>query len=664
MQKNRRKLIIAIYVATALYLLPMYPHGGSANELTRWATAASIVENGSFDIAWTEPLIGPNVDTAKIGSAAYSNKPPGVAILATPVYAVTRVFAGPPDASNIRVSWFVMKLFAATLPLFLLAMWLYRRGIDELGLAALLFATPLFGYSLLFFSHVLAAVLLYAAFRLLFDEDRTGARRIVIAGALCGLAVVSEFPAAFVVGVFGVALLLSTDRTRRVGYFVLGGLPFVLFLLIYNASLFGSPFSFSYAHESFPEWAEVASRGVLGIGFPTIDNFYLLLLSPARGLLWYSPLLILAVIAFFRNGESSSFRGRVKAAVVVVTILLLSGHGAAHGGWGFGPRYLVLIIPLVLDSFWRPETDGGSDLWSGMLLSISVVFCLLPMLTFPFAPPEFNVPQNDLWTRFLVDERWIVPTLADLAGARASVLTLLPIAAGAIFVFILIAASRRTPLRFSIGAFAGAVICAAVTFLPVLDSTEDRFRRATIAERYFKPAERIESFRDAAVESGDWNFVRRINEAEWNIADARAYAPDDFPYLPPTGAGSSPTSLMRSAIQLQSRGDTRGAERLITEGRDTFPFARCEFSSNLAVIYYTSGRKNEALVELESIQSMFDPGSRPDCSRSQYLLGTLYREMGRGQEATAVLAAFLRNTEGTTDPQLKAFRQQIAVPTR
>jgi len=34
--KNKRLAILAIYFFLAIYLLPMFPHGGSANELTRW----------------------------------------------------------------------------------------------------------------------------------------------------------------------------------------------------------------------------------------------------------------------------------------------------------------------------------------------------------------------------------------------------------------------------------------------------------------------------------------------------------------------------------------------------------------------------------------------------------------------------------------------------
>ena len=162
--------LIAIYLILSVYLLPMFPHGGSANELTRWATAASLVEKGSFDIAWTEPLIGPNVDTARVDDKTYSNKAPGTAVLSAPVYALTRLFTGPPDASNIRVSWFAMRFFLSTLPLLLLGLWFYSRETDEMSLAVLLFATPLFLYSLVLFSHVFVAVVLYFAFRFSFDQ--------------------------------------------------------------------------------------------------------------------------------------------------------------------------------------------------------------------------------------------------------------------------------------------------------------------------------------------------------------------------------------------------------------------------------------------------------------------------------------------------------------
>ena len=193
----------------------MFPHGGSANELTRWATAVSLVERFSFEISETEDLIGKNVDTAKVGEFTYSNKAPGTAILAAPFYALTKIFIGEPNASNIRISWFVMRFAVETLPLFLLAFWLYRREADSFSLAALLFATPLFVYSLLFFSHVLVAVLIYFAFRLLYDKEFTTKRNCLLAGFLSGLAVISEFPAVFAVLIFGVGFVFHRQTRTQ-----------------------------------------------------------------------------------------------------------------------------------------------------------------------------------------------------------------------------------------------------------------------------------------------------------------------------------------------------------------------------------------------------------------------------------------------------------------
>src|SRR5438552_9645121 len=148
-------VLLLVYTFLALYLIPIFPHGGSANEETRWATAASLVEHGSFEISWTERLLGPIADTARIGDRLYSNKAPGTVLLALPGYLLPRPFVGPPDARNIRVSWTLMRWLVSTLPLLAFAFTLQRRGSDPIVLTVALFATPLFLYSLLLFSHVL-----------------------------------------------------------------------------------------------------------------------------------------------------------------------------------------------------------------------------------------------------------------------------------------------------------------------------------------------------------------------------------------------------------------------------------------------------------------------------------------------------------------------------
>jgi hypothetical protein len=658
-EKNKGLWILGIYFFLSVYLLPMFPHGGSANELTRWATAASLVEKGSFEISWTEELIGKNVDTARVGDKTYSNKPPGGAVLAAPVYALTRIFTGAPDASNIRISWFVMRFFLSTLPLLLLALWLYNRDTDEISLAALLFATPLFVYSLLFFSHVLVAVLIYFAFRLLYDTERIFLRNCALAGFFCGFAVICEFPAVVPVSIFAVGLIFADKRNenrwQNVFFFALGGLPFAAALLIYNYSVFGSPFALSYAYETFPEWAEVAGQGVFGIGFPTLSNIYLLLFSPSRGLFFFAPILFLPVVAFITSRDRKSWRHRVKVAAILVSILVLCGHGAAHGGWAFGARYLVFVLPLMLDSFFDGEIYEFSNVWQGFLFTVSFLLCTIPALTFPFAPPEFKFPHKDFWGRFLFSENWFTPNLANVLGFSSSVWTLLPVLFALVAVLIILRRYARRPPRFTIGIFAGLIIVGIYLALPNLDNDENAFRRATIAERYYKPENRLEIFKAAT----DLQTLQRVNNFQWTIADIRAYAPDDFPYLATRDFRPSPSAELRKVVELQKQSKTAEAEAVLQKGKADFPFARCEFATNLAVIYYTTDRKDLALTELESVQDLVSPVSRPDCLRSQFLLGSLYRETGETDKANQTFQKFLANTQNSNDAEIKNFRQQI-----
>lgn len=651
-----RRILIFIYIFLAVYLLPMFPHGGSANELTRWATAASIVEKQSFEISWTENLIGKNVDTAVINNQTYSNKAPGTAIVAVPFYALTRIFIGEPNASNIRTSWFVMRFFVSTLSLLLLAFWLYKKDADALSLSALLFATPLFVYSLLFFSHVFVAVAVYFAFRFLYDGEKVSPRKCLYAGLLGGLAVVSEFPAVFAIAVFGIGLFFTekNERAKRLLWFALGGLPFLIFLLIYNNALFGSPFSMSYAHESFPEWAEVAGQGVFGINFPTPQNFFLLLLSPSRGLLFSSPILILAFINFFKSPNRKTLRHKIKITAVVAAIVILCGHGATHGGWAFGARYLIFIIPLLLDSFFSREEIKFPNLWLGFLFTVSLIFCVIPALTFSFSPPEFAFPHNNFWIPFLISENWFTPNLANIFGLSGA-LTLLPVAVCFIFVFYILARRMAQPQKFAIGIAAAFLLVGAYIFLPNFDDTESELRRATIAERFFKPANRLEKFRA----SSDLAVRRRANNYEWTIADTRAFAPDDFPYLDTRNLIESPTARMKNVVDLQKAGKTTEAETILQKAKTEFPNLRCEFSSNLAVVYYTTNRKDAALSELENIQPLVNRASRPDCLRSLFLLGSLYQEINRTADAQKTLQEFLANTENTIDAEMKSLRQKI-----
>jgi len=195
--------------------------------------------------------------------------------------------------------------------------------------------------------------------------------------------------------------------------------------------------------------------------------------------------------------------------------------------------------------------------------------------------------------------------------------------------------------------------------IPNLDGKEDAFRRATIAERFFRPGRRLDSFRKEAADKSDWPRLAQANSFEWIIADTRAFAPDDFPYLETRVPVASPTAQMNSALALQEQGKTREAEEVLKKATEAFPFGRCEFSTNLAIVHYNASRKDLALSDLEPIQPLVSRASRPACLRSQFLLGSLYRELGRQDDAQRVFRQFLDNSQNSADREIQRSRQSL-----
>jgi len=77
------------------------------------------------------------------------------------------------------------------------------------------------------------------------------------------------------------------------------------------------------------------------------DGFWGLLVSPARGLLLFSPLAIFACWGFFEAWRTrDNDLVRLFSIGVSATIVFYSGYFVWSGGWAFGPRYLADITPL------------------------------------------------------------------------------------------------------------------------------------------------------------------------------------------------------------------------------------------------------------------------------------------------------------------------------
>lgn len=158
---------------------------------------------------------------------------------------------------------------------------------------------------------------------------------IIYAGFALSFAIISR-PTNLLVAI-GLGLFVVISYYRHIPWFLLAGLPPVLFQLWYNATYFGAPF-----HTQWP-----IIRGGLW-GTPLLEGLLGILFSPSRGLLIYSPIFLLSFLGIIqaarRNGERLVLFAGLGS---ILTILLYSKFSMWWGGGSYGPRLLSDLNPIM-----------------------------------------------------------------------------------------------------------------------------------------------------------------------------------------------------------------------------------------------------------------------------------------------------------------------------
>jgi hypothetical protein len=494
--RSRAGAVVGLYALLALLAVPVFPHFLSPNEFTRWAFAASLAERGTPEVSSVLPLLGAAFeDVSEKDGRVFSNKAPGAALVAMPGYLLARPLAGPPSASSMRPVLWAMRLFGATLPAVLLALVLSRTAV-RLGVSgsraaavtfALLFATPLFAYGLLLFSHALVAACLFGAWVALFlpGDPSRAFRRDVLAGALLGLAVFSEYPAAVPAAVL--ALCAAIPAPRRALALAVGGAPFAVALGAYDLACFGGVFELSSAHERASGFRSLASAGIFGISLPSPEILLRLLADPSKGLLVFSPFLLLWPGALRASRDALPRGSRLALALAPLSLLLLyAGYPNWHGGFTVGPRYLVAALPFLVFPFVFQK--GG--MFESALVGAATFATCTTSLAFPYVPPGFAVPWAT-FSGFFFERGLTGPNALHLVAPVAARFVLPAIVGVAAYFFLegkreeKRGGRRRAVFAFSLGVAA----CAAIGCLFYLSKPLPLsllLQRAYIADVYFE----------------------------------------------------------------------------------------------------------------------------------------------------------------------------------
>ena len=326
-------LLVAIATLTPVYVV-------SSQDVSRLCLSRAIAD-GRLTIA---PCVGRAVDKARYRGRVYSDKPPGMSLLALP--AVELVHLPPPSRWNFGHAadvWWVRLLTGGVA--FLALVFVLGRTAEGLvpgagSLTAVTFAlgTLAGGLAVTTFDETTAAAFSFAAFLLAW------ARRSATAGLIAGLALTVEYQSA--IALVLTAGYVATAGVRPLLRFGAGCLPGVVLLASYDWSAFGSPLHVSYRYVA-NAFARRQASGFFGISLPHWHSVAQVLVGD-RGLLIASPVLVVAAAGLVGLSRTHRREALVCAAVGSGFLLLEFGYFLPYGGVSPGPRFLVPGLPFLV----------------------------------------------------------------------------------------------------------------------------------------------------------------------------------------------------------------------------------------------------------------------------------------------------------------------------
>lgn len=398
-------IFMAVILAASLRGLPGNPSSDELNE-NRWkddgplelspdrgryALTYSLVEDHSFQFSL--PLARFVTPDLAISNGKYvSLFAPGISMLVIPGYLIGKVMG----ASQIG-AFAVITLFAL-FNVVLLRLIAIRLGAHPLAASlaslAFIFASPAFTYAVTLYQHHVSVFLILLGIYTWLRWNSLWSVSLI--WFLWAVAVVVDSPNLLLMLPIGLAALgqlvyfhrhnsrlYLTIRYAGVLTLFSAVLPIMLFLWINQVS-YGDPLQLAgtlprvlaidadgmpAAPDVFPESASESRRDSdkekTAVGFfqtrNMLNGFYVHALSPDRGVLRFTPVVLLGIFGLAFANRSKARVGALLISIIGINVILYSMWGDPWGGWAFGSRYLIptyamLAIGLAVAlSRWRAK---------------------------------------------------------------------------------------------------------------------------------------------------------------------------------------------------------------------------------------------------------------------------------------------------------------------
>jgi len=417
--------IVAIYLA----LPNVYPRFMSPNELSRLRLTRALVEHRSFQI---DPyIVNPSPrtvsDVAYYRGHFYSDKAAGMSLAAVPVVAALRLVA--PDASLVTML-LTVRFCVVVVPAMVVLWFLLKRcrtSYAFLSVIGLFLGSVVITQTLNFSGHVLATIVICCA-AVLAGRGQPSDTRIAMSGLFAGAATLIDFTSAIAAAGLLIVVSVRARFLKKPALFAVSCAAIASVQLLVNALCFDGPFDFAYHHMFNP--ADQANRGAgfFGLAVPRLDAITGLTVGGLKGMFVHSPFLILSVPALFFVAR----RRRDPLALWAVAMCFAYFWVNAslkdwEGGWSLGPRYLLVIYPLLVYLFVQWVEDEATErsrkfLYAALVSTVawSVLLHLTAMVTWPMPPNStfFSFPALEI-PAFLLFQNAFAPNVLEWMGVPA-----------------------------------------------------------------------------------------------------------------------------------------------------------------------------------------------------------------------------------------------------
>ena len=333
----------------------------AGNESTRFATIRAIAEQNTFAI---DGKVFRSVDRVVRDGKVYSDKPPLLPLLLGAACKIpVTLFGWSFEEQYGLLIYLVNFLFFTGINLAIFFLF-YRRlrrmkgtfYVRWLLAFSLCAGSWLLSYSVTINNHTPAALLLLLWFLLLEEACRTRGHGAALgAGLAAGLAFTIEVPVGAIIGLAGLPAVFRTAVEGRDWRFpaayCLGGAVTAALFPVVNYLAFGTV---------MPLYLAGTGTYQPGAAFHFQGVYWWETLFGRRGLFSYQPLVLGALLALL-GGRGMSRPDKALAGGCGAIIVFYLTFTNEYGGWAYGFRYLVAVLPglwFLAARYWLPVCRG------------------------------------------------------------------------------------------------------------------------------------------------------------------------------------------------------------------------------------------------------------------------------------------------------------------